>query len=114
MKTNPTLLACSLLVLSGFTVNVSLAESLNHTPETLKTEAYIEARLKSIHVTDFNIERVPLSEALEHLDSVLAPHDLQIMFRPYADKDPEVRLKTRNLSFANNLSFLYKQAGYDW
>ena len=114
MKTKPVLLACSLLLLPGFATQVSLAESTAPSSTPTKTAVYVDARLKSIRITDFKIERVPLSKALEHLDGVLKPHDLQIMFRAYNEKDPEVTLKTRNLSFANNLSYLCRQAGYDW
>lgn len=85
-----------------------------NTKEALWTEADIEARLKTITVQDFNIEKVPLSQALAHLDSVVEPHGLQIQFRPTKEKDPVVQLKTRNLTMARNLSFLSKQVGYDW
>lgn len=85
-----------------------------NTKEALWTEADIEARLKTIIIEDFKIEKAPISKAIAHLDGVLEPYNLQIQFRPTKDKDPVVQLKTRNLTMARNLSFLSQQVGYDW
>ena len=114
MMTKAILLASSLLLLPGLATQASLVEAPKPSSSPSKTSAYVDARLKSIRITDFKIEHVVFSKALEHLDGVLEPHELQIIFRAYNAKDPEVSLKTRNLSFADNLSYLCRQAGYDW
>lgn len=105
------------LLLSGIMLMTPVSGKVTtetNTKEALWTEADIEARLKTITVEDFKIEKVPLSQALVHLDNVLEPHGLQIKFRPTKEKDPVVQLKTRNLTMARNLSFLSQQVGYDW
>lgn len=66
------------------------------------------ALLDAIVIQDFNIHRVSLSQAIAHLDSVLEPHGLQLLFQKNGEKDPVVNLKTRNFTLTNNLSYLCK------
>ena len=104
------------LLLSGafMTLPVSGTETTHSTENTNLSERHILARLDTITVDDFKIEKVSLSEALEHLDSIVKPHGMQILFQPIEGKDPTVNIKTRKLSLSRNLSLMCRQAGYDW
>lgn len=78
------------------------------------TEGEVLALLDAIVIEDFDISKANISKAIDHLDTVMAPHGVQILFEQNGDKDPIVNLKTRNLSLTNNLSYLCKQGDYAW
>lgn len=66
-------------------------------------------------MTDFNIEKAPLSKALAYLDALVEPHGLQILYKPVEGRaEPTVNLKTRSLTLSRNLGFLAAQGAYDW
>ena len=89
------------------------SETQNTTPANL-TEGEVLALLDAISIQDFDIHKAKLSSALAHIDEVMAPHGVQILFEQVGDNDPIVKLKTRNLSLTNNLSYLCKQGSYAW
>ena len=107
----------SSLLLAGvaFASSVHNGEGFDpNTGEVLTTE-YVQARLDTIVIEDFNIQKVQLSKALAHLDALVEPHGIQILFRPNkSGADPEVNLMTRNMPLSRNLSFMSRQGGYDW
>lgn len=74
----------------------------------------VDAYLKAMVVQQFNIEKANLKDALNHLDKIIEPYGMQILFRPHKEEELKVNLKTRNLNMARNLSFLCRQVGYDW
>lgn len=83
--------------------------------DRVMTAQYIEARLKTIVIEDFNIQKAELSKVIAYLDTVVEPHGLQIQYRPLKGREEAVvNLKTRELSLSRNLSFLSAQGGYDW
>ena len=100
------------LLLSGVFMNA--APVLGTETNINLSERHRLARLDTITVDDFKIEKVTLSQALEHFDSIIKPYGMQVIFQPIEGKDPTVNIKTRKLSLSRNLSLMCRQAGYDW
>lgn len=89
-------------------------EHEQHQPKSSLSDADVNAYMNAMVVNDFNIHRVQFSQAIDYLDSIIAPFGLQLYFHQTDDRDPIVDLKTRKLTMSRNLSFLCQQAGYDW
>ena len=116
MKKLNILLSTSLILFGITAVTPVLAETTesSRTQLTNLTEGEVLALMDVIVIQDFNIEKVSLSQAIAHLDTVLEPHGLQLLFERNGTTDPVVNLKTRSLSLTNNLSYLCKQGSYEW
>lgn len=107
-----------ILLLSGLAYGESVSKPSETTEvdgEKVLTEQYVEARLNTILIQDFNIHKAELSKAIAYLDTIVKPYGLQILYRPLDGREePVVDLKTRNLPLSRNLSYLSAQGGYDW
>ncbi|MGB0743611.1 MAG: hypothetical protein ACPGSB_03705 [Opitutales bacterium] len=90
------------------------AQPSQQTETKVLSNQEVEAYMEAMVVEKFNIHRANLKDALKHLDDIIEPYGLQILFRPHADESIKVSLKTRDLSMGRNLSFLCRQVGYDW
>ena len=94
---------------------ISAKSTQPHLPQPNNlTEADVLSIMDAIVIQDFDISKANLSKVIAHIDTVVAPHGLQILFEKVESKDPVVNLKTRNLSLTNNLSYLCKQGKYAW
>lgn len=111
-----TILIGSLLLAGGSFVTPVFANDTQSTTSAnvSLSDPYILARLDSITVDDFKIEKTTLSQALEHFDSVVKPYGMQVIFQPIKGRDPGVNIKTRKLSLSRNLTLMCQQGGYDW
>lgn len=78
------------------------------------TSRDIEMYMNAMVVEKFNIDKVELKDALNHLDEIVKPYGMQIHYRPHNESERVVSLKTRELTMSKNLSFLCRQVGYDW
>jgi len=116
MSTTSPILLCGLLLCAASSVSTLQAEATQtQSVQTNNlTDGEVQMRLDSILIQDFAFKRVKLSQALASLDKQMSPYGLQIIFKPTNGRDPEVNLKTRDLSLAKNLSYLSQQAAYDW
>ena len=112
-------MSSGLMLLAFTAVSPISAESTQNPPIAAAqvsnlTEGDVLSLLDAIVIQDFDISKANLSKAIAHIDSVVAPHGLQILFEQVEGKGPLVNLQTRNLSLTNNLSYLCKQGNYAW
>ncbi|NQY31620.1 MAG: hypothetical protein HRT56_00435 [Coraliomargarita sp.] len=104
----------SSLLLSGtlFASSVVTTDS-ERTPAGM-SDLDAQAYMNAIVVEDFHFHQAKFAEAVQKLDEVVSPYGLQILLRETKPADTLVSLKTRDLNMAKNLTYLCKQAGYDW